>query len=310
MPPPSPRTKTLSVDGFPRWTYQGILLDPARLRYAPHPDIIHPSVIATADCAPGAPAPYLMYYAPHDTPGGICLATAAHPEGPWWEYPQNPVISADWPPHHQVSHISSPHAVWHAGEQRLFLYYHGENDTTHYVTSTDGVHFTYGGVAVNTAMLEPGVSEASYARVFPWNAGFVMLLMGNHQGTRKIYLAESSDGRRWEPRPTAWISPPPGYDQMGPGSLVMWQGAPHLICFGNLEGAAEFEPVSDLLHYRCNPALSEAVFAGVLMDHTAAGPHNLRINDPCLLEENGRLYLYLNVGRRLHQRIGWALALR
>ena len=292
---------------FPRFAYQGMILNPADLRFAPHPDIIHPSVLATAGRVEAAPAPYLMYYAPHDAPGGICLATAAHPEGPWREYEGNPVLAADWDPHHRVSHVSSPHVLWHESEQKLFLYYHGENDVTRFATSTDGIHFEYGGVAVDTSMLEEGVIEASYARIFPWQHGYVMFLMGNNQGTRNIYRAESNDGREWRADPEAFISPPPGYGQMGPGSLLEWKGVPHLICFGNLSGGEEFEPVSDLLFYRLTPDLRRADYRGVLMPHSAGGPGNLRINDPCLLEEDGKLYLFVNVGRRLQQKIGLAV---
>ncbi|MCC5847129.1 MAG: hypothetical protein JJU29_03465 [Verrucomicrobia bacterium] len=292
---------------FPRFDFSGLVLEAKDLRYAPHPDIIHPSVLSTAGRIPNAVAPYLMYYAPHDAPGGICLALADRPEGPWREVDGNPLIHAAWPPHHAVSHVSSPHAVWHEKEQRVFLYYHGENDTTRYAVSVDGVHFTYGGIAVDTAMLESGVTEASYARVFPWRDGYVMFLMGNHQGTRKIYKAFSEDARRWRTAPEAWISPPPGYGQMGPGSLMEWNHSPWLICFGNVSDAPEFEPVSDLLLYQLSPDLAQVDYQGILLPHTAAGPENRRINDPCLLEMEGKRYLYVNVGRRLQQNIGLVL---
>ena len=291
---------------FPSFTYQGVILDPVDLKFAPHPDIIHPSVLATAGRIPEATAPYLMYYAPHDAPGGICLATAEHPEGPWIEYPENPLIGADWPPQHQVSHVSSPHVIWHEEEKQLFLYYHGENDTTRFATSTDGLHFTYGGTAVDASMLEDGVIEASYARVFPWQNEYVMFLMGNNQGTRNIYRADSANGREWHTRPEAYISPPPGYGQMGPGALLIRDGEPWLICFGNLADGPEFEPVSDLLLYTLSPDLNQAEYHGILMPHSAAGPNNRRINDPCLLETEDELYLYVNVGRRLNQKIGLA----
>ena len=295
---------------FPEFDYHGVVLHATGLRYAPHPDIIHPSVFATSGRIPDAGEPWLMYYAPHDAPGGICLATAAHPAGPWREHPGNPVLAADWSPHHRVSHVSSPHAIWHEGEQRMFLYYHGENDSTRFATSTDGIHFEYGGLAVDTSRLEPGVTEASYARVFPWKEGFFMNLMGNHNGTRKIYRAFSKDGRHWQVPPAAWISPPPGYGQMGPGSLIHWQDEPWLICFGNREDAPELDPVSDLLLYKLDADLNHAEYRGVLMSRETVGPDNLRINDPCLLETEDELYLYVNVGRRLNQEIGLAVMRR
>lgn len=293
---------------FPRFDFAGLLLQAKDLRYAPHPDIIYPSVISTAGRIPNAAAPYLMYYAPHDAPGGICLALADRPEGPWREADGNPLIHADWPPHHTVSHVSSPHAVWHESEQRVFLYYHGENDTTRFAVSPDGLDFTYGGIAVDTPLLENGVIEASYARVFTWKDGYVMFLMGNHQGTRNLYLAFSEDARTWRAKPEAWIPPPPGYNQMGPGSLMWWNDSPWLIGFGNRDSSPEFDPVSDLLLFKLGPDLLHTDYQGILLPHTAAGQENRRINAPFLFEEEGKRFLYVNVGRRLHQNIGLAIA--
>lgn len=49
-------------------------------------------------------------------------------------------------------------------------------------------------------------------------------------------------------------------------------------------------------------------FLGLFMDHTAAGADNFRINDPCLLQTPERWYLFVNMGRRLHQSIALAAA--
>jgi len=96
---------------LPPFRYAGVVLDPARLRYCPHPDIIHPSVIETGMLRDRAQAPYYMYYAPHDKPGGICLAFADRLEGPWEEYGRNPIVSNTSLPHYRVGHVSSPHAI-------------------------------------------------------------------------------------------------------------------------------------------------------------------------------------------------------
>src|SRR5690606_7406210 len=157
---------------------------------------------------------YYMYYAPHDAPGGICLATADDLRGPWTEYPHNPLFGRQWAPHYEVSHISSPHMLWNPEAGKFFLYFHGENDTTRLASSTDGLHFQYEGTVVTTAMFH-GISEASYARVFPYTlpghgAGYLLLCMGNNGGTRRIYAAWSRDGRSFEAQPAPLISPPPG----------------------------------------------------------------------------------------------------
>ena len=47
-------------------------------------------------------------------------------------------------------------------------------------------------------MLDPGITEASDARVFSWKECFFMNLMGNHRRTRKIYRAFSKERRHWQ----------------------------------------------------------------------------------------------------------------
>jgi hypothetical protein len=310
----SPLEDLVAAGTLPPFHYRGVILNPEHLRYSPQPDIIHPSVIETGPRRISqSPARYFMYYAPHDAPGGICLAYSDDPEKQWHEYAGNPIIACDWSPHHRVSHVSSPHAIWNPEEQRVFLYYHGENDTTRFAVSSAGIHFKYGGKAVDTTMFEPGLTEASYARVFrhrsPSGRGpYVMLLMGNHLGTRNIYIAWSKDGRRWEPERQPFVRPPSGTNQMGPGALFEWNARQYLICFANRDDRPYYDPISDLYLYRVDAELDRAICLGMLMPHHAAGADNLRICDPCLLQTSEQLYLFINVGRRLQQRIALAVA--
>src|SRR6266567_5812290 len=71
---------------LPIFKYKGIILDDKDLRYNPHQDLIFPSVIAAHDYFISSRGRYYLYYAPHDAPGGICLAYADNPAGPWREY--------------------------------------------------------------------------------------------------------------------------------------------------------------------------------------------------------------------------------
>ena len=190
---------------LPAFHHRGVVLDYADLKYNPCNDIIVPSVVRTDELQKPL-GRYYMYYAPHNAPGGICLAYADAPEGPWKEYEANPLIVRDWQPHYKVSHVSGPHAIWIEEEERLFVYYHGENDVTRYASTTDGIHFQYEGVAVTTKDFD-AISEASYARIFRYpipgkDNRYIMLVMGNNRGTRRIYLAWSKDGRSWETRRT------------------------------------------------------------------------------------------------------------
>jgi hypothetical protein len=281
---------------IPALRYHGIVLDYAGLRYNPVDDIIHPSVVRVG-------SRWHLYYAPHDAPGGVCLATADALAGPWTEHAGNPLIARDWPPHYAVSHVSSPHALWIGG--RLFLYFHGENDTTRYAVSDDGIHFTYGGVAVTTADFGDDVTEASYARVFAHGDGYAMLLMGNQAGTRKVFLATSPDGAAWTARRDALLTPPPDTDQMGPGWLFPWEGRHYILAFANpVDSPALYDPYSDLHLYTVDAALTAPVHQGTFLAHTAAGSDNMRLSDPCLVVEDGKWHLFVNVGRRRNQRIG------
>ena len=124
---------------------------------------------------------------------------------------------------------------------------------TRMASTTDGIHFQYEGVAVTTKMFD-AISEASYARVFRYTLPgkdnrYIMLLMGNNQGTRRIYLAWSKDGRTWETRRTPLLDPPAGTNQIAQAWYFPWQGRHYLIFHGHLDSfqtanlyAAEIDP--------------------------------------------------------------------
>lgn len=346
--------------GVPVFRHHSIVLDYKDLKYNPCNDVIIPSVIRTSPLAgPGAeqgaravppshvprapspsPAPspssplgrFYLYYAPHNAPGGICLAYADQLEGPWKEYEANPILRKDWPPHYSVSHVSGPEAIWNEHEQKLFLYYHGENGVTRLASSANGIDFQYEGAVVTTGMFDQ-VSEASYARVFRYTLPgrdnhYIMLLMGNHQNTRNIYLAWSNDGRKWEPRKTPLVTPPPGTSQVAQAWYFPWQGKHYLIYHAH--EARDVTYVS--LHVsEVDAAFEHTQYLGVFYDRTALAPDNVAQMSPCLVTEDGqrvegilpsfdradaggtpatrkRLYLFTNVGPRLNQKIALAIA--
>ena len=145
-----------------------------------------------------------------------------------------------------MSHVSGPEAIWIEEEHKLFLYYHGENNVTRLASSTNGIDFQYEGAAVTADMFDR-ISEASYARVFRYTLPgrdnrYIMLLMGNHQGTRNIYLAWSKDGRKWEPRRTPLLTPPPGTSQVAQAWYFPWQGKHYLIYHAHEAGTRRTPP--------------------------------------------------------------------
>lgn len=299
--------------GFPAFRYQGVVLAAQDLKYRPHDDIIYPAVVRVDQRLAQPPGKYLLYYAPHDTPGGICLAYADKPEGPWVEYTNNPVISRDWSPHYKVSHVSGPDVIWSEEEQRLFLYFHGENPVTRLASSADGIHFRYEGVAVTTGMFA-NVSEASYGRVFrhelPGQTNrYIMLLMGNNAGIRRIYLAWSKDGRKWEPRRAPLMDPPPGTDQTAGAVYLPWRGRHYVIAHANNSRVA-FNEGYDLYLAETDTAFEKTTHRGKFLDRSIASPSNPAVMSPCFLEEDGRLYLFMNVGPRLRNKIALAVSER
>jgi hypothetical protein len=219
------------------------------------------------------------------------------------------LITREWAPHYQVSHVSGPHAIWMEEEKKLFLYYHGENDVTRIASTTDGIHFQYGGVAVTTKLFDD-ISEASYARVFRYTLPgkdnrYVMLLMGNNQGTRRIYLAWSKDGHTWEARRSPLVDPPPGTGQIAQAWYFPWQGRHYLIYHGHLTDSFQ---TANLYASEIDPAFEGPKLLGLFYDHTTAGPDNVAQMSPCFVKANGKIYMFTNIGPRLNQKIALAVA--
>lgn len=307
----SPRAADQTPTGLPSFRHHGVVLEAANLKYRPHDDVIYPSVVRVAGRIANPLGKFHLYYAPHDAPGGICLAYADKPEGPWREYANNPVIARDWPPHYKVSHVSGPDAIWSQDEDRLLLYFHGENPVTRVASSSDGVHFTYEGEAVSTRMF-PQLSEASYGRVFRHRLPgkdntYVMLLMGNNRGTRRIYLAWSKDGRKWDARPTPVMDPPPGTDQVAGAVLWPWAGKLYLVAHAN-NAKVRFNEGFDLYIAETDAALERVKPLGKFYDRTQVSPTNPGVMSPCFIEDDKRWYMFFNIGARLRNKIALAIA--
>jgi len=293
----------------PTFSTPNFLFDPEKLRYNPHDDLIFPSVICVEGLIENPLGSHYMYYAPHDAPGGICLAYANAVEGPWTEYDQNPLITRAWAPHYEVSHISSPHIIWVEEAEKFYLYFHGENDTTRIASSVDGLHFTYEKVAVSTAMYDR-ISEASYARVFLCEAGplgmrYVMLFMGNNEGTRRIYAAWSRDGLTFEAQKKPLINPPPGTEvtQVGGPWYFPWQGKNYVLFHGDKTPPDLSAVSSDIYIAEVGENFTEENHLGVFYSRDVFPEDKKRVSDPYLFHEDGQDWLFMAVGPRLKQMI-------
>jgi hypothetical protein len=310
--------------GFPAELSESkVILDYESLRYNPCEDLIFPCVVRAGTFSQTPLAAWYMYYAPHNAPGGICLALADRLEGPWREHDQNPLITNVWSPHYRVGHVSSPHAVPVPESGALFLYYHGDNDVTHYATSVDGVAFDYGGVALDREGFEAqtGIpSRVFYGRVFrhasPSGRGrFVLMFLASFYrplsatdpSMQGLYCAWSHDGRGWEvdSRPLLVQS------ELGPGEyacspFLISDGDRHFILYHrDFTGRrADGLGQTDVYRFEVDAEMRRVGPQELVCPREAFGEDNLRASDPCPVVEGKDLYLFLSVGPRLNQRIG------
>lgn len=270
------------------------------------PSIVDTSVTGVTGTSLGR---YYMYYAPHDAPAGICLATADSLDGPWTEYGSNPVVSKNWSPNYNVSHVSSPDVVWNSTANKYFMYFHGENTTTRYATSTDLVTWEYGGVCVVAKDFVSDGNEASYARVFEYeipgvgNKYIMTLMVNNSKSQRKIYAAHSVDGITWTAIKTPILSPddskaPDGIKYMGnlSGAFFMEQnGYQYVITHASSGNMYIFEVGEDLMlekHW------------GLFYDSKDADPDHGRAGAPYLIkDDSGIWHMFYEGGRRLNTNI-------
>ncbi|MET9110437.1 twin-arginine translocation signal domain-containing protein [Streptomyces zhihengii] len=286
--------------GFPDYTYLRTLLTPSQLRYNPTGEIIFPTVRGVYDKLADPLGRYYLYYAPHDAPGGVCLAYGDSLEGPFTEYPANPIVSNRWDPHYSVSHVSSPHVMWNADAKEFWLYFHGENTTTRLARSKNGVDFTYDRTVLTTAMLPAGTTETSYARVFRHDlpargARYVMLFMVNNTTNhRDIGWGWSADGRAWTFAQTPLVR----HSDVGAVNI----GGPHLLTRGGSAFVVYNKDKGsggDVMITEVGADFSLRRHLGVFYDSRGTAPDNGRSASPAFGTDGGVPYMVYEAGDRL-----------
>ncbi|NGO67790.1 hypothetical protein [Streptomyces boncukensis] len=294
-------TALAAPGGFPDYRYVRTLLTADQLAYNPTGEIIFPCVRGVYDRLNAPLGRYYLYYAPHDKPGGICLAYGDSLEGPFTEYPCNPIVSRDWAPHYSVSHVSSPHVMWHAQRRELWLYFHGENNTTRLARSTDGIRFGYDKTVLTTAMLPKGTAESSYARVFPYDlpgrgARYVMVFMRRHstEDHRDIGWGWSADGRDWEfdQEPLIHHADVGAANLSGP-HLLERNGRTYVVYHTDKESGG------DIRITEVGADFSRRDHLGVFYDSGTAPPESGRAAAPAFGTDRGVPYMIYEAGDRL-----------
>jgi hypothetical protein len=295
----------------PRFRYEKVLVYRDKARYNPTDEFIFASVMETTHIA-NPLGRYYLYYAPHDAPGGISLAYADDIEGPYTEYAQNPLLGNAHQGRFSVTHVSSPHVVWMTQYNKYFLYFHGENTTTRWAHSTDGLSWQLAedNIALTTAMWQsrfPGrrFSECSYARVFEYNIPgigdrYTMLMMLIEQGFgRRIGLATSNDGKRFTPRDPALIAPAAGEGTDISGAFYLPHDGRHLVVYHGSSG--------NLYATDVGARFDQESHQGVFYDPEPHYPEYDKASAPFFFEVSGRLHFFYDVGPRLDQTIALAI---
>ncbi|RIK84340.1 MAG: hypothetical protein DCC67_05025 [Planctomycetota bacterium] len=307
-----------SLGELPKFERRGLVIDPTALMRPPlsypHDDAIFSSMIDAKAYFAQAIGKFYLYFGPHDGPGGVFLAYADALEGPWTvcdadesDADLDPVIGRHWEGHYSVSHVASPHALWIPEEQKMFLWFHGENNVTRYASTTDGIHFQYEGVAVTADDFNDNV-EASYARVFreaipSKNAKYVLLLMGNQSGTRPIFLAWSPDARRWTTQRDPMLVPHGASEhspQISSPHLLRWEGRKYVVYHQNSLGA---DPPPGVIW--ATPVTDDFVQAGkprALFEPLPVEDAN-HVWAPSFIADGDALYMFYDSGPRLNCKI-------
>ncbi len=280
--------------GFPDYQYIGTAFNKANLRYNPTGELIFPCVRGVYDKISSPLGRYYLYYAPHDAPGGICLAYGNSLGGQFTEYAANPIVPRVWSPHYSVSHVSSPHVIWNASNSKFYMYFHGENNTTRMAWSTNGVNFTYFGVVLHTGVI-PRTTETSYARVFEHTIPglgnkYVMLFMGMQDGVRRIFWGWSADGKTFsfDPTPLLWPS--------DDGQVSI--SAPHLLKRNNTCYVVYHGDSGDMFITEVGNSFDRAVHLGVFHSALSGAPDNNRSAAPSFGTDGGVQYMFYEAGQR------------
>jgi Fe-S cluster biosynthesis and repair protein YggX len=281
--------------GMPTYTYLRDALT-LPLNYNPTGEFIFPCIRGVYDKISGARARYYLYYAPHEKPGGICVAYANSLAGPFTEYSANPLID-NVLPSTTVSHVSSPHVIWDTATRQFFCYFHGENTVTRVARSADGINFRDETPILSTRLV-PGTSETSYARVFehtlPGRGNkYVMVFMGVKSGRRIFYGWSPNGWDQWQFSPTPLVNPEgDGLTDIAAPALVKRNNTTYVAYHGN-DGKMRITEVGD--------AFDRENHLGVFYSPIASD--NGRAAAPSFGTDGGTPYMFYEAGPRLQARV-------
>ncbi|MGO2521252.1 MAG: hypothetical protein ACTH8F_14110, partial [Microbacterium sp.] len=293
----TPATPAAPEDELPVFTTQGPIIDRfTDETWNPNKEFIFPSIFHAGEYLEDPLAEWYVYYAPHDAPGGINLMYADSLDGPWTHHEANPLVSNVWDGNYDVSHVSGPDAVWNEDTGEVFLYFHGENSTERYATSSDGVSFEYGDVVMTAEQFGQNAMAVSYQRIFQnpfpengWEHA-MFFMVNDTSNVRRIGLAYSHDLINWEAQP-GWVVEPTaveGTNVAGP-EIWEWNGA-HYVLYGSSAGVIFAKKLDENLRSVGDPM--------PLYIPSSFPPEEGRTSSPQIVEEDGVTHMIFEIGGR------------
>ncbi|MFD1933401.1 MULTISPECIES: hypothetical protein [Nonomuraea] len=282
--------------GMPSYRYLRDALNVSKLRYNRDGEFIFPTIRGVGDKISDARARYYLYYAPHENPGGICVAFSDSLNREFVEHTANPLIDR-WLPSTTVSHVSSPHVIWDSATKQFFCYFHGENTVTRVARSQDGINFTDETPILSTRLI-PGTSETSYARVFEHalpgrNNRYVMVFMGVRNGRRIFYGWSPNGWDNWQFSSTPLVNhEADGVSDISGPTLVKRNGTVYVAYHGS-DGKMRITEVGE--------NFDKEVHLGVF--HSPIASDEGRVAAPSFGTQDGTEYMFYEAGARLKARI-------
>ncbi|MFT3784211.1 MAG: DNRLRE domain-containing protein [Nibricoccus sp.] len=298
-----------ALAGFPTFNYLK-LVEPSNPVYDPSGEFIFPCVIKASDHVTNPKGTYYLFYAPHNNPGGICVAYSNNIEGPYSEFSGNPVISNTQFTQYTANHISSPFVMWMPEYNQYYLYYHGPNDVTRWAYSTDLLNWTYGGVCATAADMNHDTltyKQLSYAKVYrytiPGKTNKYIMLAYVHPyadatgGGGRIGLLTSNDGRTFT-RYDAELIMPGGDGVLNLCGPVFYPYSGKYYIVYHTDG--------DLYITEVGGAFTLENHLGVFHKAMSTAPDKNRVASPFFMTVDNINYMFYEAGDRLSAQIALA----
>ncbi len=274
--------------------YQGVALHYDDLQYMPRNDLVHPSIIKAADHIANPLGTYYMYFSPH-VHTGIFMAYSDSMDGPWVEHGTN-----------LISGAAAPDIRWIEEAGTYYMWAHTSNGHTDMWSSTNGIDFTFEGIAVHKDNI--GSKNATYTRVYEHGIEgignkYIMLYTALDLSIdiRSTWLAVSDDAITWFQDTEPLVMPAAGENDAIYGSSFLRMNNKNYIFYednssGNSGGNVKYVLVDDAF----TPVGSGGERV-LLMDPPTGDPADDRYRGGEFYHEDDTMYYFSGAGRKYRE---------